>query len=43
MNPESIHQRALRPDGFSDAQLRIVARADARPGMTASIKPTLRA
>ncbi|MGY4282787.1 hypothetical protein ACVWXO_002007 [Bradyrhizobium sp. LM2.7] len=26
-SPESIAQRSLRPDGFSDAQLRIIARA----------------
>ncbi|WP_156918494.1 hypothetical protein [Bradyrhizobium sp. Cp5.3] len=30
-NPESIHPQALLPDGFSDAQLRIKARATRAP------------
>jgi hypothetical protein len=30
-NPESIQQRTLRPDGFSDAQLRIKARPSGAP------------
>src|ERR1700704_2331501 len=33
-NPEVVGAR------FSDAQLRIVVRADARPGMTEGVKPT---
>jgi hypothetical protein len=31
LNPESISQQSMRPDGFSDVQLHIVARAMRAP------------
>jgi hypothetical protein len=33
---ESIDRQRMAMNGFSDAQLRIIARANARPGMTES-------